>query len=210
MQPLPLPSRPLSGSPLGPPPWHRALLGSTVVAAGLLVGACGPTDAAPAGPSIVCTTVMVGDVVRGVAGDGARVTVLFGADVDPHLFRPTRDDVAALTSADVIFASGLHLEANLIPTLDKLAGEGIAVTYLAESILEPGEELTEGGDVVDPHVWMDPQLWSRTAAVVANALAKDCKRTDSMKGRKRLPRPTRPFTRTQWPLSDRSRRAPGS
>lgn len=124
----------------------------------------------PSGPSLVCTTVMVGDVVRGVAGDGANVTVLFGSDVDPHLFRPTRDDVAALTSADAIFASGLHLEANLLPTLKKLAGEGISVTYLAEAILAPEEQLMESGDVIDPHVWMDPSLWARTPQVVADAL----------------------------------------
>lgn len=134
------------------------------------VATSGTASGTASGPSLVCTTVMVGDVVRGVASDNANITVLFGSDVDPHLFRPTRDDVAALTSADAIFASGLHLEANLLPTLKKLAGEGISVTYLAEAILTAEEQLMESGDVVDPHVWMDPSLWARTPRVVADAL----------------------------------------
>lgn len=41
--------------------------------------------------SIVATTGMVGDIVRKVPGDLGEVTVLIEAEVDPHLYRLTRE-----------------------------------------------------------------------------------------------------------------------
>ena len=78
-----------------------------------------PLHAAPKKyPYMVTTTVgMVNDIVRNVAGDKAKVTALMGAGVDPHLYKPTRDDVTALLGADVVFYSGLMLEGKLADTL---------------------------------------------------------------------------------------------
>ena len=45
---------------------------------------------------ILTTTGMVGDLARGVAGDRAEVTQLMGAGVDPHLYKPTRSDIARM------------------------------------------------------------------------------------------------------------------
>ena len=38
---------------------------------------------------------MVTDIVRNVAGDKSQVTGIMGPGVDPHLYKPTRDDVSA-------------------------------------------------------------------------------------------------------------------
>ncbi len=72
-------------------------------------------QAAPkAYPYQITTTVgMVTDIVRQVAGDRATVTGIMGAGVDPHLYKPTRDDVAAMMRADVIFYAGLMLEGKM-------------------------------------------------------------------------------------------------
>ena len=59
---------------------------------------------------IVCTTGMVADIVRNVAGDRAVVTGIIGEGVDPHLYQATRSDIAKLLKADIIFYSGLMLE----------------------------------------------------------------------------------------------------
>ena len=45
----------------------------------------------------------VGDLVRNVGGPRANVVDLMGAGVDPHLYTPTRDDVARIMGADVVF-----------------------------------------------------------------------------------------------------------
>ena len=123
-------------------------------------------------PFEVTTTVgMVTDIVRQVAGDRGTVTGIMGAGVDPHLYKPTRDDVAALMRADVIFYSGLMLEGKMADTLIKIARTKPvhAVTELIEEryLLEP--EDMEGH--YDPHVWMDPMAWAKAVEAVGGALA---------------------------------------
>jgi manganese/zinc/iron transport system substrate-binding protein len=119
---------------------------------------------------IVVTTAMVGDLVANVAGDRATVQTLMGPGVDPHLYKTTRDDVAALRSADAIFYSGLMLEGKMADTLIRMARNKpvYAVTELIdESKLLSPEDL-EGH--FDPHVWMDVTAWSSGIDAVARAL----------------------------------------
>jgi manganese/zinc/iron transport system substrate-binding protein len=114
---------------------------------------------------------MVTDIVREVAGDKAAVTGIMGAGVDPHLYKPTRDDVASMMRADVIFYSGLMLEGKMADTLIKMARAKPvhAVTELVEEkyLLEPEE--MQGH--YDPHVWMDPLAWAKAVEAVGGALS---------------------------------------
>src|SRR5688572_23320158 len=60
-----------------------------------------PSPSSGGGPTkypytAVTTVGMVTDIVRQVAGDKATVTGLIGEGIDPHLYNPTRNDVAAL------------------------------------------------------------------------------------------------------------------
>ena len=70
---------------------------------------------------IVCTTGMIGDAVQNVVGDLADVHALMGVGVDPHLYKATPGDLEKLTSADIIFYNGLHLEGKMITIFEKLA-----------------------------------------------------------------------------------------
>lgn len=120
---------------------------------------------------IVCTTGMVGDIVQNVAGERAKVETLMGAGVDPHLYKPTRSDIAKLSSADMVFYSGLMLEGKFGDALVRVATSGrkvFAVTELLpeDFLLEPPE--FQGH--FDPHVWMDPQAWSKAVEVVRDRL----------------------------------------
>ena len=124
------------------------------------------------GLDVVCTTGMVGDLVSNIAGDRARVTTLMNEGVDPHLYRPTRDDIAKLQKADLIFHNGLHLEGRLGQTLEKLDSPSRPSIAVAESI--PEHLILHEGNSPDPHVWMDPALWARCIRVVEKTLsAKD-------------------------------------
>ena len=129
--------------------------------------------APPKYPYTVTTTVgMVTDIVREVAGPRAEVTGIIGEGVDPHLYKPTRGDVAALMAADVVFYSGLMLEGKLADTLIRVGRTGkqvFAVTELLDekSLLEPAE--MQGH--FDPHVWMDPRAWRLAVDAVAKSLA---------------------------------------
>src|SRR5262245_36723134 len=63
--------------------------------------------------NVVCTTGMVGDLARRVGGERVKASQLMGEGVDPHLYKASPGDVAALNQADVIFYSGLHLEGKM-------------------------------------------------------------------------------------------------
>jgi manganese/zinc/iron transport system substrate-binding protein len=119
---------------------------------------------------VVCTTGMVGDLVRQVGGDRVKVTTLMIEGVDPHLFKPTRDDVARILKADLVFYSGLHLEGRMEETFEKLSSKGKSITPVTSEI--PEALLLKEGAVVDPHVWMNPALWASCTKTVSDSLAK--------------------------------------
>lgn len=122
--------------------------------------------------TIVTTCTMVTDIVRQVAGDKAKVEGLMGEGVDPHLYKPTRDDLITLSSADVIFYSGLMLEGRMADSFARMSRSRIpcyAVTELLdeEFLLEPEE--FDGH--WDPHVWNDVSAWISATKAVAGALS---------------------------------------
>lgn len=123
-------------------------------------------------PTLLCTTTVVADVVRQVAGQHQTVGVLMGAGVDPHLYDPAPRDARRLNQAKVIFYSGLHLEGKMDDLLKSL-GERKPVVALTRGLKH--EELIADEDnpkLHDPHVWFDARLWAQTADVVAEELAK--------------------------------------
>ncbi len=145
-------------------------------AACLLVGAavgCGRREAAPARavgrPRVLATTTVVADLVREVAGDRADVECLMAAGIDPHSYRPTPADADRLTGADLVVASGLHLEGRLAALLQRLAATRRVVAV--GDLLPPERLLPATGGLFDPHVWFDAGLWSLCPPLVAEALA---------------------------------------
>lgn len=146
--------------------------------AGLLIGAMAIRALPPGRASaaerlqIVTTTGMVGDLARSVAGDAADVIQLMGSGVDPHLYKPTRSDIARMLGADIVFYNGLLLEGKMTDALVRVATAGkpvFAVTELIDEsyLLAPPE--FQGHH--DPHVWMDPGAWTRALEVVRDRLA---------------------------------------
>lgn len=143
---------------------------------GLLAGCKTPPQSSPGGPTpgekytVVATTGMVADIVRAVAGERAQVKNIIGEGVDPHLYKPTRADVADLTRADIIFYSGLLLEGKMTDVLVKISRTKpvVPVTETVDEsyLLEPPE--FQGH--FDPHLWMDVQGWMKAVDAVTKAL----------------------------------------
>jgi manganese/zinc/iron transport system substrate-binding protein len=140
----------------------------------LAVAACGQRQSDVAGQprlQVVATTSLVADLVRNVAGPHVDVVSLMGAGVDPHLYRAKAGDVDRLSRADVVFYSGLHLEAKLAEVLERLGERRrtVAVTDAIDRsrLLAP----PEFAGAFDPHVWFDVALWAETLGPVSAALA---------------------------------------
>lgn len=119
------------------------------------------------------TVGMVADLVREIGGEQVAVKQLLGSGVDPHLYKPTRDDVSALMKADIVFFNGLMLEGKMAETLHALARKKRSVA-VAERLAPSRLGLpTEAGasEHVDPHIWMDVSLWSDVAQVIGDELS---------------------------------------
>jgi manganese/zinc/iron transport system substrate-binding protein len=120
--------------------------------------------------SIVATTGMIADAARSIGGDLADVRALMGPGVDPHAYRQTRSDIVAMINADLVLWHGLYLEAQMEEFLLNLA-EKKAVIAVAETL--PETELRSHDiyrNKYDPHIWMDPELWSKAVSAIADAL----------------------------------------
>lgn len=144
------------------------------------------THTGPGPVRVVVTVGMVADMVQAIGGSHVEVDVLCGPGVDPHLFKPTRDHVARLLSSDAVIFAGLHLEGKLHNLLLRLSNQHpvYAVTrgLPADRLLGADDSAAAGGAVtdlesiaygqVDPHVWMDVELWSRATEGVAQFLSR--------------------------------------
>lgn len=130
-----------------------------------------PTPSQAAEPlDVVATTGMIADAAREVGGDLVEIKALMGPGIDPHAYRQTRSDIAALAGADLVLWHGLYLEAQMEEFLDALR-EDREVVAVAESL--PADKLIAHdvyGDRVDPHVWMDPDLWAEVVITIRDAL----------------------------------------
>jgi len=145
---------------------------SLVVVLLAMTGCGGKTESATKPVQVVATVGMVADIVRAVLGDQAQVTSLIGEGIDPHLYKPTRDDVLQLSNADVIFYNGLLLEGKMADILEKLTAKNKQVFAVAgliseDQLLSPAEF----GGHHDPHIWMDVSLWSRGVDLVQSSMS---------------------------------------
>lgn len=141
------------------------------VAALLAVALAGSASARETPVRVLATVGMIGDVAQEVAGECAEVTTLMGPGVDPHLYQASAGDVRAFRDAEMILYSGYSLEGQLGAVLERFAEEKPTIA-VAPSSIDPGELITTQ-DVygIDPHLWMDPSLWSRIAPTIADAVA---------------------------------------
>ena len=152
-------------TPIIPAP--KAVLASVVMIAALGASAAAADDEQL---TVVTTTGMIADTAARIGGDLVDVRGLMGAGIDPHAYRQTRSDIAALTQADVVLWHGLNLEAQMRPFMEQLAERSVVVAV--------GEAVPEDGLIADPeydgqpdpHVWMDPELWGHVVDAIEGVL----------------------------------------
>ena len=150
--------------------FFQLLLGSFLLASCVSPVVPAPEQLSQRQIRAVATTGMVADVVKNVAGERVQLTQLMGPGVDPHLYKPSERNVIALADADIIFYSGLHLEAKTGEVFEKMHGRvrTVAVTDRIDRAKLNSPPEFEGN--YDPHVWFDVGLWADTVGVVRDAL----------------------------------------
>jgi zinc transport system substrate-binding protein len=88
---------------------------------------------------------------------------------EPHDLELTPREVVRIEQADVV----LYLSHGFQPAVSKAAeqGSGKKVDVLAGLTLHPSDG-SEAGLTADPHVWLDPILFSRIARTIGTALSR--------------------------------------
>jgi len=111
--------------------------------------------------SIVVTVGMIADMVSEIGADRVRVQQLINHGIDPHLYRPTRDDILKISKADLVLYNGLLLEGKMADVLSSVRYKNRAYAvsdYISREALLNDAEKKIGE--FDPHLWMDVSLWS--------------------------------------------------
>jgi zinc/manganese transport system substrate-binding protein len=166
-----------------------ALVATALTAAGVLTG-CSP--AGDHAGTVVVTTNILGDVVQNIAGDEVEVTVLMGANADPHSFGISAKQAAALQDADLVVYNGLGLEEGVLRTVDAAATDGVATLAVGEEVdpltfesdhagegaaadehAETIDERNDSAGQLDPHFWTDPARMRTAVDVITARLIED-------------------------------------
>lgn len=173
----------------------------TAVGLGALLVGCGSGDGPSGGatthraePKIVVSHAILGSVVTELVGDRADVSVLMGSGIDPHDYRPSARDAAAISSADLVVLNGLGLEESLNDAVAAAQDRGVKVfratdhidvRYFGEgelpaseaddhsSVDDHGSAEEHGAGAPDPHFWVDPLSMKQVVLALATTLQAD-------------------------------------
>ena len=103
---------------------------------------------------IVCTTTMIEDLTRNLAGGVADVTGIMRAGEDPHVYNVRPRDAEQIARADIILTNGHHLESTLEKVIRNNA-TGPVVALAEKAVPNPLGSIDDaGGGAPDPHCWM--------------------------------------------------------
>lgn len=154
----------------------RLQAGLALVAVAGVAACAGASQAgAPAPPSVVVTTNILGDVATETLGEHADVTTLMPVGADPHSFDISAAEAQEVNDADLIIANGLGLEENIASVVEAAADDGVPLREVGPELdpLTYGDEA--GGDEgrADPHVWTDPSRMAAVPGLIADWVAEE-------------------------------------
>jgi len=165
-------------------------LGVAFVAA-VILAACGGDDGAEgtgaadgAATLVVASFYPLAEVARRVGGSAVDVVDLTPPGAEPHDLELNSSQVEAIEDAQLVVVLGRGFQ----PAVEEVAArrDGATIVVLDELGLEPGTVEDEHGgedehagedagaaegEVIDPHVWLDPTKMAEIVDTVADALA---------------------------------------
>jgi len=119
-------------------------------------------------------------LVEHIGGSRVSVSVLVPAGREPHDYEPTGRQISQLGRAAVFFRTGVPFEEALIPRIRELFPKlpiidlRRGITLLPMSRDDEEHERHEGHEhgMLDPHIWMSPELMITQALTVRDELVK--------------------------------------
>ena len=117
--------------------------------------------------------------VRQIAGDLAQVSVMVLPGAGPATYEPKPDQMVALSSSQIYFAIGVPFETAWLPKIQAAnpamrivpTQEGICKIPMAHHLHEHDTQKADHGqEILDPHIWLDPNLVKIQARHIKDAL----------------------------------------
>ena len=149
----------------------RIALITFIVAPLLMIGcdSSAPSARADEGQlTVVCTTTMITDLARVIAGPDAQVIGIMKTGEDPHVYEMRPRDTQNIAAADLVLMNGLHLEAQIDHVVENHAS-GHVVRLAEDARIKPrGSDQYQGAP--DPHCWFNVEYFKVYAERARDAL----------------------------------------
>lgn len=140
-----------------------------LVAATLLMTACGRNQGVSQGLAVVATFYPIAEFAQRIGGDRVEVRTLVPSGVESHDYEPTPKDLAVVARARVFIYNGAGFE----PWVDRLLpdlAQNVVTVNATEGLPLKSPPWYSGG--VDPHVWLDPVLAQAQVDRIREGLAR--------------------------------------
>ena len=118
------------------------------------------------------------EFTKQVAGEYANVTALIPSGVEPHDWEPSAKDMKKVKEASVFVYNGIvegwaEQALKSAENTKRVVVEASKGIDLMEGLAEEEEDHKEsdGGKILDPHVWLDPVLAQKEVESIFNGLS---------------------------------------
>lgn len=106
-----------------------------------------------------------------IGGMYASAFTITPASSEPHDYEPTTQDIVRIIKSNMLVLNGGNLEPWADKITDQLQGSNVVVITAGENIIN--KHINENGQtILDPHVWLDPQLAKKQVEVISNGFQK--------------------------------------
>jgi zinc transport system substrate-binding protein len=151
-----------------------AVIAVALVLGGTLWGLSTSNPATAAGLKVVATFYPLYDFAQNVVGNKTSVSILVPETEDVHDFTPVPSSVEEVASANVLIFNGAGLEPWISSLVSSAANPKLVLVNCSQGIplIPVPPEFQRNGQVVDPHIWLDPVLAKQMVNNILQGLIK--------------------------------------
>jgi manganese/zinc/iron transport system substrate-binding protein len=119
---------------------------------------------------VLATVPMIRDLVEMIGAEDVECSLLISPGIDPHSYEIVAGDKRKIAKADFVIANGLMLEHGV--NLQRFMREHKNALFLGDFFLDQyKEQLIYIDGQIDPHIWMDVSLWSKSIDPIVERLS---------------------------------------
>src|SRR3989338_8374605 len=104
-----------------------------------------------------------------IGGEKVEVHNITPAGAEPHDYEPTPQDLFKIANSDIIILNGNGLEVWADNLGANINPDKTSIIVVAEGLALPKLTNEDDGAVLDPHIWLNPQLAKLIADKIADA-----------------------------------------